>query len=415
MENKKDVLVIGAGIVGACCAYYLCEMGFEVTVIDQGDIASGCSKENAGLIVPSLIVPLASPAALKYGMKTFLNPDSPFYIKPRLNIGMISWIGKFLKASTPRKVERNLRVLNTLNQHSKSLFEDIIRQENISCDFLPGGWLKVYQSDHGMEDGLKEAELLKDQGIDYQFLTHNEVLKKEPLLSPDVIGGILFPGDAHLDPEHFTRQLSQRLVQKGVVFKTDTQVLDFEVKNRSIIKVITNNGNFQASQIILAAGAWSVKLAEKLGRNLFVEPGKGYSFILENFSHQLPLPLYLSEGKVAVTPLSRGVRLAGTMELGGFNENVNQRRVDAIMNTARKYLQLPEDVAIGMTWSGFRPCTPDGLPIIEKDRYYKNLITATGHCMLGVTQAPVTGWHVARLANNKQPDIILHMLKSSRL
>jgi D-amino-acid dehydrogenase len=414
MTNNNDVLVIGAGIIGVCCAYYLHEMGFKVTVIDKGEIASGCSKENAGLIVPSLIVPLASPGALKYGLKTFLNPDSPFYIKPRINLGTISWISKFLRASQSAKIERNLRILHTLNSKSRALFEDIIEKEEISCDFQARGWLKVFTSEHGFKDGLKEAEMLREYGIEYHLLTHNELMEREPILSPVVTSGILFPGDAYLDPELFTRQLAKRLIEKGVVFKTGVQALDFEISDRMIRNVITSRGNFQADQIIVAAGAWSLQLADKLGRNVFIEAGKGYSFILENFPNPPSTALYLSEGKVAVTPLSGGLRLAGTMELGGFNEVINQRRVNAILNTAKKYLILPGEITPGKTWYGLRPCTPDGLPVIERDRYYKNLITATGHCMLGVTQAPVTGWHAAQIASFKSPEIVLHTIKSSR-
>lgn len=414
MENKKEVLVIGAGIVGVCCAYYLCEKGFEVTVIDKGEVGGGCSKENAGLIVPSLIVPLASPGALKYGIKTLTNPNSPFYIKPRLNFEMISWMLKFIKASRPERMESGLRILHKLNRKSVALFEEIIRKESLSCNYQTRGWLKVYLSDYGLRGGLNEAQLLKEHGVEYHLLTRKELCEREPLLALETAGGILFPDDACLDPELFTKQLSQRLIKKGVVFETGAQVLDFQVSNRMIRTVITSRGDFQANQIVLAAGAWSTCLAAKLGRKIYVESGKGYSFMLENFPDPPSSALYLSEGKVAVTPLSGGVRLAGTMELGGLNENINQRRVKAIFDTAKKYLHIPDNTTIGKTWFGHRPCTPDGLPVIERDPYYENLITATGHCMLGVTLGPITGWLSSQLASFRTSDDVLHSLKTSR-
>jgi D-amino-acid dehydrogenase len=414
MENNRDVLVIGAGIVGVCCAYYLCEKGFEVTVIDKGEISAGCSKENAGLIVPSLVVPLASPGALSYGLKKLLSPGSPFYIKPRLNIEMISWLLHFLKASRPEKMERGMRILHTLNCKSRSLFDEIIQKEGISCEYQTTGWLKVFLSEHGLHEGLKEAKMLKPHGIEFRLLSRDELLSREPLLSAEVMGGILFPDDGHLDPELFTLALSERLIQKGVVFRPNTQALSFEAGDRYINIVRTNRGDLNATQIVLAAGSWSPGLANNLGKNIPIAAGKGYSLMLKNFADPPKSALYLSEGKVAVTPLSGGLRLAGTMELGGMNENINPRRVDAIWNTAKKYLQIPEGVSAEKPWYGLRPCTPDGVPIIERDRYYNNLITASGHCMLGVTQAPVTGWHVARLASNETPDLILYMLKASR-
>jgi D-amino-acid dehydrogenase len=414
MNSSPDVLVIGAGAIGICSAYYLTEQGLRVTVVEQKEIASGCSGANAGLIVPSHCIPLAAPGVLCQGLKWMLKPESPFYIKPRFDLNLFSWLWRFRKASKSQHILERIRILRNLNYASLELFDRLISSESLSCGCRKHGWLLAYKTVKGFQKAREDAHLLEAHDIEVKIMSADETLEREPILRTEISGGIFFPEDAHLDSEKFARALAGRLRERRATILEHTKVLELEISNKAVELVRTTRGDFKPRHVVLAAGAWSSELVQNLSINLPVEPAKGYSISVKKTEICPAVPLYLTEALVAVTPLEDILRFAGTMELAGMDSSINRRRVDAIMNIANDYLKDVGNRKIVDIWYGFRPCTPDGLPIIDRFPGYDNLIIATGHCMLGVTLAPITGKLVSRLVCGETPDVNLKLLRATR-
>lgn len=414
MKNDTEVIIIGGGVIGVCSAYYLAEQGIQVSVIERGDIASGCSGANAGLIVPSYSIPLAAPGVLSQGLRWMLKPESPFYIKPRYDPSLIYWLWKFQKACRKQQTHQGIRVLRDLNFASSNLFEHLILDESLICNYRQDGWLMTYKTDQGFQKALEEARLLESYDVEVNILNADETSEMEPTLNPQIVGSIFFPKDAHLDPKKFAQALAGRLLELGMTIHAQTEVLELETSHGSITTVRTTRGDFQAKQVVIAAGAWSAGLMRNLGLKLPVQSAKGYSISMKRPEACPSIPLYLSEAKVAVTPLENVLRFAGTLELAGMDLNIDLRRVNTIMHAAEDYLGQRKDLDIVEIWRGLRPCSPDGLPIIDRFPGYNNLIIATGHCMLGISMAPITGKLVSQLVCEQAPDVNLAPLRVTR-
>lgn len=415
MNNDTDVLIVGCGAIGACSAYYLAKQGLRVSIIEKGEIVSGCSGANAGLIVPSHSIPMAAPGVLSQALKSMLKPSSPFYIKPRFNPALFSWLWQFRKSSALKRMHEGLRVLRDLNYASLELFDHLIREESLEYNYQKKGWLMIYKTEQGFKQGLKEAEILHSYDIELEILNVEETLEMEPTLRPEICGGVFFPEDAHLDPAKFIQALAGRLEELGVSIQTETELLEFKTSRGSITAVRTSRGDFVSKHVVLATGAWTPALLRSLGLRLPVQPAKGYSVSAKRPDTCPERPLYLNEAKVAVTPLEDVLRFAGTLEFSGMDFSINRRRVKAIIEAAKAYLQQIEDLGIVKTWCGLRPCTPDGLPIIDFIPGYKNLIVAAGHGMLGITLAPITGKLISQLICEQTPDLRLKPLAMKRL
>ncbi len=414
MKAESDVLVIGGGAVGVCSAYYLGKKGVQVSLVEREEFASGCSGANAGLIVPSFIIPLAKPGALRQTLKWFLKPESPFSIKPRLDASLLYWLWQHLKACKPQKMHQGIRVLHDLNYASAELMDHLITQKSLACHYRKNGWLMVYKTHKTFQESLEEADLLKFYDVGVQIMSAPETLELEPTLNPNIAGGLFFPEDAHLDPAKFVKTLAESLSKRDVHTHEKTEVLAFETADGRITTVRTNLCDFRPKHVVLAAGAWSSGLAKKLGFHLPQKPAKGYSLSIKRPETGPTSPLYLSESKVAVTPLGDTLRLAGTLELAGMDFSLDKRRVNSIRRTAEDYVVGIENKDIIEIRSGLRPCTPDGLPIIGRIPGYDNLILATGHCMLGITLAPITGKLISQLVLEQPLGIDLEPLSISR-
>jgi D-amino-acid dehydrogenase len=411
---QSDVVIVGGGVIGVCVGYYLSKLGREVTILEQAEISSGSSFGNAGLIVPGHSIPLAHPGVLGQGLKWMLRADSPFYVKPRLDWDLITWLWKFRRASNESRMQRGLGSLSVLGYASLELLEKLVEEEDLDCEFHRHGWLMVFRTEEGLEEAIVETRLLGEYGVETEVLTRDEMLKKEPVLRTDLAGGVFFPNEAHLNPAQFVQALARRVKEMGVKVITGTRVTEIERGYGKAVAVRTTQRDFPAEQFVLAAGAWSPDLVRELRIKLPVQAAKGYSLTLPRRGNIPQLPLYLSEAKVAVTPLEEGLRLAGTLELAGMDFRINQRRVDGIIGSAGDYLDLPDEISRVEPWRGFRPCTPDGLPVISRTEDFENVFVATGHCMLGMTLGPVTGKLMAQLMCGNKTDIGLDAFRLKR-
>jgi D-amino-acid dehydrogenase len=408
-----DVAVIGGGFAGVCSAYSLARRGKTVVLLERGEIASGCSEGNAGLIVPSHSIPMAAPGVIAQGMKWMFNPESPFYIRFRWSAALFSWLWKFRAACSGERMLHSMDVLRDLHRASLGHY-DALAKDGAVAGYARQGLLLLYRSAHGLEEGAAEGKLLERVGIASQLLSPAEVAARVPSAKAGLAGGVYFPGDAHLDPAAFVRGLAARAEAAGVRIQTGTEVLGFATSGRKISAVKTSRGDVVADQVVLATGSWSPSVAQDLGLRIPIQPAKGYSVTVPRPERCPSLPLLLMEAKVAVTPLGDRLRLAGTLELAGLDFSINERRVEAIRRGAREYLDGLDSIGPGQVWRGLRPCTPDGLPIIGRSRTWENLILATGHAMIGVSLGPVTGSLVAQIACGEPPELDVTALSPER-
>jgi D-amino-acid dehydrogenase len=412
--GKDGVVVIGGGVVGVCAAYYLARAGALVTVVEQGDVAAGSSYGNAGLVVPSHSIPLAAPGVWWKGLKWMGDPESPFYIKPRLDPALLAWLWRFRRACTEAHVRRAMPLLRDLGYASRALFRQLAGLDGLDFGYREEGVLGVYLTDRGYAEAIHEVERLGEVGLSAKLLDGPAARALEPALAPGVVGAVLFPDDAHLVPDRFVRGLARIAASSGVRFRTDTEVVGFQIAGHRITAVETTRGDLEPDDVVLAAGAWSTRLGATAGLALPIQPAKGYSVTYERPPGGPRIPLLLGEARFAVTPMGDALRFAGTLELAGFDFSIDRRRVAAMTRGAARYLPGATGLTLRELWRGLRPCTPDGLPIVGRPAHPTNLILATGHAMIGVSLGPITGKLVAALATGAPPEIDLALLRPER-
>jgi len=416
MDPKTETLVIGGGAIGICCAYYLQALGRNVTVVEKDEICAGSSYGNAGLIVPSYSMPLAAPGVISQGLKWMLNPESPFYIRPRFNIEFFSWLWKFRGACNENNVRKALPVLSGLLSAGLDLFDDLAALEELNFGFEKTGILVIFTTDKGFEKGVEDARRLQEYGVEHKILENDEFMKNTQGMRTTAVGGIFFPGDAHLMPDQFVRQLARHLENKGVHLLTSVEVLGFETSGRKVTTVKTTRGDIPVEEVILAGGSWSAEMARELKIKILMEPAKGYSVTYKRPPGFPSVPLAMAEAKVVLTPMSDMVRFAGTLELAGFDMSINKRRLHAILKAVSAYFPDIDTDALELIeiWRGLRPCSPDGLPYLGRPRLYDNVIISTGHGMKGISLAPITGKIVAQLASGQKPAMDIDALSIER-
>jgi len=415
---KRDKIhIVGAGIVGLCAAWYLEKAGCKVTVIDKNDISEGTSFGNAGMIVPSHFVPMATPGVITQGLKWMFNSKSPFYIKPRLNVDLIQWLWHFFRSANARQVAQSIPVLYELNEKSKWLYKEMAAEDDFDFGFEERGLLMLYKTKKQAEEEEELAEKAHKLGVKAAIFDAKGLKTLEPEMDLDVLGGIYFPGDAHLYPNHLMAQLVFRLKQLGVTFLSNTSIVDFKTKGSKIETLLTDtNENVQVENVLITSGSWTGLLLKKGGVKIQLQDGKGYSITLKNPSLRPRIPTILSEAKVAVTPMGNDLRIGGTLELSGLSKKINQKRVEGIIESMPKYyknIEVPFDNKTKI-WKGYRPCTPDGMPYIGQSENLSNLFVGTGHGMMGLSLGAVTGKLLSEIITNEQPLLAVEPFRINR-
>ena len=412
--NKGKVIVLGGGVIGLCSAYYLKDSGFEVTILDKGDFSSGTSFGNAGMIVPSHFVPLAQPGMIVKGIKWMFDAEGPFYVKPRFSWSLLDWGWKFYQHSSEKHVKGAAQLLKELNLESKKLYVSLCDQlEDIKID--EKGLIMYCQTQRGLDEEVALADQAMKLGLKAIVMDNQQLNDLDSNLTLDVKGGVYFSEDAFFSPKLFLEKLKSDLKAAGVKMVSHVDNLKFVV-HEDLKSIDTNQGLFSADQFVISAGVWTGKLAQFLGLNIPMQPGKGYSFTLEHPIETPSICSILTEAKVAVTPMLEGLRFAGTMEIGALNFNVDQRRVHGIKKSIGKYFPSFKmiDFNEAKIWTGLRPCSPDGLPYIGRTKKLPNVILATGHGMMGMSLGPITGKLIAEIADNQSPGIEISKLAVER-
>lgn len=415
LARDVDVVVIGGGVVGVCSAWFLAQAGHDVVLLDKGAVCSGSSYGNAGLVVPSHCVPLAEPQAVSQGLRWMLRPDSPFYIKPRLDADLARWLWRFWRSATPARVAAAVPVLRDLQLASRSLYAQFA-DGGLDFGYGQRGSVHVCVTPEGFAAKRSESEHIRNAGLEVEELDAAGVATALGL-EANCAGGIAYAQDAHLDPARFVRALAQRAQDAGVQVIESAEVLRLDCAQRRVTSVISTRGVFRARQVVLAAGAWSPALATALDLRVPIQAAKGYSIEIDAPNDAPDVPFMLKEARVGVTPLGRGrVRFAGTLELAGMDMSITQRRVEALIDAVPRYLPTwdPATFNVREVWRGLRPCTPDGLALLGRPRAWDNVVLAAGHAMIGLSMGPVTGQLVAQIVNGESPEQDLSLLDPDR-
>lgn len=403
-------MVIGGGVVGMCAALELARRGAQVTLLERGPrLASGCSEGNAGLICPSHAEPLATRGALIEGFRNLLDRDGPVALHPRP--ALAPWVARFVAACTPVQERAGTRTIRSLSQASLARHEELAREFGTGVERR--GTLNVYETEKRFEHGRHAAEGWRAE-MPSEILVGAEATGFEPALRGPVAGAIYYPDELSGDPLTFVEAIGRAAEAAGVAVRTGVDVHGFSTTNGRVDRLETSDGSVAAGTVVVAAGAWSARLARGLGLTVPVVGGKGYHIDYAQSATDPRVPLFLQEAHVVVTPMPGKLRLAGTLELGGLDLSFSRRRVETIRRVGLRRVAAIEGRAEVDRWSGLRPCAPDGLPIVGRPRAYSNVVLATGHAMMGFTLAPVTGTLVADIVTGEQPSQDVTLLDPDR-
>jgi D-amino-acid dehydrogenase len=388
-----ETVVVGGGAIGVAVAHSIARKQGEVTLVERAtELGSGCSFGSAGLVCPSHAAPLASPDAWRQGISWVLRRESPLYVRP--DPRLLPWLARFAAASTRKKARIGTDAIRLLGERSLDLHYELA-QGDPSTGFERRGILNVYETEDGFTKGCSEALAYRDAGLRAEIVRGPGVRELEPVLADSLAGAIYYPDEGFVEPFRFVQALGERAVAHGARIRTGVEVIGFRVRNGRIQRITTTSGDETVGEVVLAAGSWTGKLARMLGLALPLEAGKGYHVEIESPSEGPRLPIFMQEARVIATPFPGRLRLSGTLELAGLNSRINPLRVKSLTEAGQRTLTNFGRPAVRSVWQGFRPCAPDGLPIIGRSHRYDNLVIATGHAMLGITLAPITGELVA--------------------
>lgn len=396
-SRKHDVLILGGGIIGLACAYYLLKSGRGVTILEQNTLASGSSHGNCGTITPSHAPPLSQPGMIAKALKWTLAADAPFRVAPRLDFELFGWMLQFARRCNQNDYHRLARAKGPLLLRSRKLLGELVRAENLQCEFEESGTLYVHRDEAAFDAASGLPQTLADCGIVMQRIDAKRCRAMEPALNDSIVGGYWNPYDARLRPDRYAAELARVVKALGGEVHESTTITGFRNAADRIDAVLTDRGEFAADEVVFALGAWSPWLARQLGLRLPIQPGKGYSITYTRPACAPRIPLTLRERSVCVTSWDSGYRLGSTMEFAGYDTRLNRARLDALRRGAAEYLVEPEGPVVVEEWYGWRPMTYDDLPIIGRTSQWRNLTLATGHSMLGVTMSAATGELVAQL------------------
>lgn len=386
------IVILGAGVIGVTSAWYLAKAGHEVTVIDrQPGPALETSFANAGEISPGYASPWAAPGIPLKALKWMFMQHSPLIIQPRPDLFKIEWMARMLMNCTAAAYEVNKGRMLRLAEYSRDCLKDLRAETGITYDERTQGTLQVFRTLKQVDAAAKDIKVLKADGVPFEVLDADGCVAAEPGLAPNrdkLAGGLRLPGDETGDCFKFTTRLAEMAAAAGVTFRYGVSVLGLEKEADRIIAVQTGAGRITADSFVLALGSYSPVLAKGLGMRLPVYPVKGYSITLPIVDEVLaPLSTVMDEThKIAITRLGDRIRVGGMAEIAGFSSSLPAKRKATLVHSVEDLFGGAGDQSQATFWTGLRPMTPDGTPIVGRSTV-RNLFLNTGHGTLGWTMA----------------------------
>jgi D-amino-acid dehydrogenase len=393
-------VVVGGGVVGVCCAYFLVLRGASVTVLERDEIGRAASYGNAGLISPGH-PPINRPGRVRQALRSIGDRLSPLYVEPRWDPSLVRWLWAFRQFCSEDHVELAMAALAPLGLRTADLFDELVEGEGLECEYRRAGYLEVYDTEAGLASGRQEADVVERHGFALEHLDGPALREREPLLCAGVRGGWFHGEGTVVEPYRFVLEMADRAAARGADVRPGVEVREIRSERGRVIGVRTASGeDVEADSVVLATGAYSPELMASLGCPLPIQPAKGYHADRRRedlTTPDLSVPCLLAERAVFCSPMENRVRFAGTLEFSGRNSKLRRDRLEQLDAAARRYFTATDLSDPVSEWCGLRPCTPDGLPVIGRVPGYSGAYVTTGHAMLGLTLGPVTGSLVADL------------------
>ncbi len=408
-----NVTVVGAGIVGVSCALHLVRRGHAVTVVDRLPPGEGCSKGNAGMFSSDSFVPLAMPGNLWNVPRWLIDPLGPLTVRWRHLPAYLPFLARFLSAARPKRVAEIADALAPLLAASPEQHLKLARGTAAEKLIQRRGALYVYESQRAMAADEPAWRLRRERGTRPQSLTAAEIREREPALAPIFACGYFLPDLGHAtEPMGLVKALADAFQAAGGRILR-REVRDLDVGAERVTRLITDAGPLDVETLVIAAGAWSGRLAARLGHPVPIEGERGYHVTIANPGVGLSVPVFTSDYMVIATPMDVGIRIAGTAEYGGLSAEPNPGRWRVLVRHARRILPAI-DTSQASEWSNMRPTLPDSLPVIGRAPNFGNVIFAFGHQHVGLTAGPRTGEIVADLVAGRTPNVDLRPFRIDR-
>ena len=414
MSEKRSVTIIGAGIVGLCCARTLQRRGRAVTVIDPDEPGSGTSFGNAGLLSTGSVLPEGHPGLWKRLPKLLLDPTGALTIRPGYLPKMLPWLLRFMASTTPNRVEEISKALASIIlpsvQHYLDLLDDLPRDQ---APIRQQGCLYLYPTEQDVLAAAPTNAARRRLGVAVEMLGPNEVRQLVPAIGPDMAGGALATQSGHTtSPLALSKLLATQIEGAGGTFKR-AKAIGFEIGTEGPSHVQTDRGDIAVEDVVVAAGAFSKPLAAVLGNIVPLDTERGYHMMLPEPRIDVRVPMLIPSMGFAITPMSEGLRLAGTVEFAGLEAPPNYNRSEILLRHAKRL--FPELHETGKEpWMGYRPSMPDSLPVISRSNRFDRVFYAFGHGHLGLSLGAVTGRIISDLLVDGTSDIDFAPFRADR-
>lgn len=406
MSDSQSVIIIGGGVVGASCAYYLQQRGADVTIVEKQSFGAACSHGNCGFVCPSHVLPLAEPRAIRSTMKAMLSPKSPFSIKPRLDVKLWMWLLNFARHCNERDMLAGGHALQALLMSSMDEYERLVTEQVVDCEWQKKGLLYVYKDQQRLDAYEPTNQLLSETFNEPAVKFTGEQLEElHPALKPGQAGAWFYEHDAHVRPDKLMESWKQTLTANGAKILEGCEVQQIVRQDGKAVSLQTNQGELTADRFVVATGALTPFLEKFLGCKIPIQPGKGYSLTMPRPKLCPTVPMIFPERRVAVTPMESGYRLGSIMEFAGYDESIKPERIKLLRDGADAFLKDPYCEPVEEEWYGWRPMTYDSLPIIDRSPSLENVWIAAGHNMIGLSMSTGTGKLVAEMMSGEKPHI----------
>jgi D-amino-acid dehydrogenase len=398
--QPRHFAVVGAGIVGVCCALQLQRDGHRVTLVDYRGPGEGTSRGNAAVIAGGACEPIAMPGIVRRVPGMLADPLGPLAIRWSYLPRLAPWLVRFIAASRPDRVEHISKALRELSLRCVSAFKPLTESAGITDMIRDTGWLSVYKTEASFEHASDELALQRRRGVKFDVLTGDQVRQMEPSLAPIFGRGVFFPENSMtVNNFRLVQRLAEDFVDRGGRLLRE-KVVDVARGPRGACELITEQGRHAIDGVVVAAGAWSRELTRKLGHKVPLDTERGYHVMLPDARVMPRMPVHIGDHGFVATPLEHGLRFAGTVELGGLQAPPNWNRANVLLQHGRMIFPGLNEGGLDR-WMGFRPSFPDSLPVISGSPKTPNAYFAFGHGHLGLSFAAITGKMIADLAGGR--------------
>lgn len=401
IKNQRSVAIVGAGVVGAATALALAVQGYLVTVIDHGEIGAGTSSGNAGGIVTGAVTPTATPGILRSIPSYMFDPNGAAVLRPSYFFQALPWLLRFIEAGRPARVASIAQALEPLVSKSMQAHLALAEVSGARDLIRPVGWLKVYKSDAGFAESALARELMTRHGVNFAILNADEVADLEPKLNRSAYTrGVFQPGSGFVNyPTALTQAYFEGARQRQAQYIRES-VLAVRPSERGGVTITTDKTARQFDSVVIAAGAWSKRFAKQIGDSVSLDTERGYHISFASTGDELlRRPVGFPEKHCVLSPMHDGISMASGDELAGLTAPPDYRRIRALAPFARSVLPGLAEQTIQREWMGYRPSTPDSLPVIGRSPSCKNVFYAFGHGHLGLTLAAITAQLIAGMVS----------------